>query len=243
MSTMNLYDRFGKPRKSPVRRLDGKAPERHAPIHVVYSARLSLPANKIFDPEIVIADYGTSFVVAQTPSPTLCTPALYLPPENFFAEPITIAADLWTLGTNLYEVLGERPLFEAFAWDKDAIVGEMVSTLGRLPARWWDSWKARGEFFQPDGAWVSDFKRISTPVFRPLCQRLWGMGRGKTPESCQWDVAGGEFRALEDLFGSMLAYEPAERPTAKQLMASDYMLNWALPAWERQVERMKSTVT
>ena len=240
MSTMDLYDRFGKPGKASVRRVDGQAPEPHAPTHAVYPARLSLPANEIFDPEIVIADYGTSFFVAQTPSPTLNTPALYLPPESFFAEPITLAADLWTLGVSLYEVLGECQLFETFAWDKDDIMGEMVSTLGRPPARWWDSWKARGEFFQPDGTWISDLKRIATPIFRPLHQRLWDMGRGETPESCQWDVASGEFRALENLLGSMLAYEPTQRPMAKQLMTSDYMINWALPAWERHVARMKS---
>lgn len=237
MSTADLYERYGEPNEVDVRRLDGKSPEPHVPLHVIYSIMPSMPASKILDPEIIISDYGTSFVVSQTPSPTLHTPALYAPPEDFFNEPITLAADVWTLGVNLYEVLGERPLFETFAWDRDDIIAEMVNTLGAPPARWWDSWVNRGEFFEPNGEWISNFKRISTPEFRRLHQRLWEMGRGETPETCQWDVGNGELRALEELLRPMMAFEPDERPTAEQLMASEYMVKWALPAWKRQVNR------
>lgn len=237
MSTADLYERYGTPDEVRVRRIDGSAAGPHAPPHAIYPMIPNMPANEVTDPEIVISDYGTSFVVFQTPSPMLSTPALYLPPEAFFDDPITPAADIWTLGVNLYEAMGERPLFETFAWDPDDIIGEMISTLGRPPARWWGRWAKRAEFFQPDGEWIPDFKRIRTPVFRPLHQRLWEMGRGETPETCQLDVAGGELRALEDLLKSMMAFEPAELPTAEQLMASEYMVKWAMPAWERQVKR------
>lgn len=199
------------------------------------------PSNEVVDPEVIISDYGTSFVISQTQSPTLHTPALYAPPEEHFQEPIThpAAADIWTLGISLYEVLGERPLFETFACDPDDIISEMISTLGQPPKRWWDSWSARPEFFNEDGSWipVADFKRIKTPVFRRLNQRLWDMGRGETEKTCVWDVAGGEMRALEDMLRGMLAFEPAERPTAEQLLECEYMRKWALPAWERQKER------
>ncbi|OBT69530.1 hypothetical protein VE03_01057 [Pseudogymnoascus sp. 23342-1-I1] len=159
-----------------------------------------MPADKLVDPIVTISDYGTSFVVATERSPELHTPALYLPPEDFFKEPITQAADIWTLAVNLYEVL---------------------------------------EFFEPDGSWVRNIKRIYTPVFRPLHQRMWDMGRGETPESCQWDMKGGEMQALEELLRDMMAFEPAERLMAEQLMKSEYMVKWAMPAWERQLERRK----
>ena len=64
MTTAEIYERFGKPKKVPVRRVDGQALDCHAPTHAVYPARLNLPANKVPDPEIVIIDYGTSFHVA-----------------------------------------------------------------------------------------------------------------------------------------------------------------------------------
>jgi serine/threonine-protein kinase SRPK3 len=221
--------------KVPVTRVDGAAVEPHAPPYAVYPMHIKMSADKLMDSIVRISDYGTSFVVASEPSPELHTPALYLPPEDFFNEPITQAADIWTLAVNLYEVLGERALFETFCWDRDDIIAEMVSTLGSPPARWWDAWENRKEFFEPDGSWVRDMKRIYTPVFRPLNKRMWDMGRGEAPESCQWDVKGGEMRALEELLRGMMAFEPAERLTAEQLIESEYMLKWAMPAWERQL--------
>ncbi|KAJ6114303.1 kinase domain-containing protein [Penicillium sp. IBT 16267x] len=241
LSIPELYQRFGKPYEVPIRRVDGKPCEPHAPPHAIYPMNLSIPANEVDDPEIIISDYGTSFIMSQTPSPTLYTPALYSPPEDLFNEPITqpTAADIWTLGVNLYEVLGERPLFETFAWDRDDIVAEIINTLGQPPVKWWNSWVKRSEFFEENGSWVADFRRISTPIFRRLRQRLWDMGRGETEQTCEWDVAGGELRALENMLRAMMAFEPGERPTADQLLRSEYMVKWALPAWERQ-RRQKS---
>ncbi|PGH10977.1 hypothetical protein AJ79_05128 [Helicocarpus griseus UAMH5409] len=242
LSITDLYEKYGKPHKASTRRIDGRPSIPHAPAHVISPMVWNMPANELADPELIISDYGTSFVISRAPSPTLHTPALYSPPEVFFNEPISIptAADVWTLGVTLYDVLGERPLFETFAWDPDDIIAEMVNTLGQLPTRWWDSWSNRSEFFNPDGSWTTDFRRISTPVFRRLHDRMWDMGRGETRETCEWDVAGGELKALEDMLRGMMAFEPAERPTAKQLLASEYMVKWAMPAWERQMKRKNS---
>ena len=240
LSPEELYNRY-RLDKVPVTRIDGAAAEPRAPPYAVYPIHIKMSADKLVDPIIRISDYGASFVVASDPSPELHTPALYLPPEYFFNEPITQAADIWTLAVNLYELLGERALFESFGWDRDDIIAEMVSTLGPPPSRWWDAWENRKEFFEPDGSWVRDMKRIYTPVFRPLHQRMWDMGRGETPESCQWDVKWGEMRALEELLRGMMAFEPTERLTAEQLMKSEYMVKWAMPAWERQLERWRGS--
>lgn len=148
LGVVELYERYSKPYEVPIRRIDGKPSMPHAPPHVIHPIVWNMPANEIESPEVILSGYGTSFVISQTPSPTLHTPALYAPPEEFFKEPISIptAADVWTLGVVLYEVLGERALFETFAWDPDDIIGEMINTLGRPPARWWNSWVNRAEF-------------------------------------------------------------------------------------------------
>jgi hypothetical protein len=70
---------------------------------------------------------------------------------------------------------------------------------------------------------------------------MWDMGRGETPESCHWDLERGEMRSLEGLLRGMLAYEPAERLTADQLMTSESMVKWAMPAWERQRARQRES--
>lgn len=234
-----LYERY-RLDKAPVSRVDGAVVEPRAPPYAVYPMHIKMPADKLVDPIIKISDYGTSFMLSTKTSPELHTPALYLPPEDFFGEPITQAANIWTLGVNLYEVLGERALLETFGWDRDDIMADMVSTLGPPPARWWDTWENRKEFFEPDGSWVRTMKRVYTPEFRPLHQRMWDMGRGETPEMCQWDVERGEMRTLEELLRGMLAFEPAERLTAEQITRSEYMVKWAMPAWERQQCRSRA---
>ena len=224
---------------SPVKRVDGAPPEPHAPPYAVLPIPIKTPADTLVDPVIKISDYSTSFLVSNNPTPELCTPDLYRPPEALFNDHIIpFAADIWTLGVNLYEVLGERVLFETFTYDRDDILADIINTLGPPPQRWWDTWANRGEFFEEDGEWrKGGISRIYTPAWRPLEQRLWDMGRGETPETCEWDVEGGELRALLALFRGILAWEPEKRWTAEDLLGSEYMVKWALPAWERQRRR------
>ncbi|KAL2018690.1 hypothetical protein VTK56DRAFT_525 [Thermocarpiscus australiensis] len=239
LSPDELYSRYALD-TAPVRRGDGAAPEPHAPPYAVRSMPIKTPADKLVDPIIKISDYGTAYVpTTDNPDPQLYTPTLYQPPEALFGDRIMpFAADIWTFGVNLYEVLGERPLFETFTWDRDDILADMISTLGLPPQRWWDTWANRGELFQKDGEWrKGGIRRIYDPVWRPLSQRMWDMGRVEKPESCEWDVEGGEMRALEQLFRGVLAWEPEERWTAEDLVRSEYMVRWALPAWERQRRR------
>lgn len=237
-----LYNVHGEPFPAPIRRTDGEDPRPLAPPHAIYPLRFDMPAHKMVDPEILIIDYGTSFTVSEQPSSNSYPPAPHLPPEALFNESITKAADIWTLGASLYEILGERPLLETFSWDRDAIIGEMDRSLGRLPLRWWNVWLNKREFFRPDGSRLplEELRRATDPVCRPIHQRMWAMGRGETPEACEWDIEGGEMKALEELLAGMLTFEPRQRFSAEQVLASDYVTKWAMPAWERQMQRKEN---
>ncbi len=210
------------------KRIDEKCATPHAPPHVYYPASFGVPADEVMDPEVTIADYGTSFLVALGAPSKLNTPALSLPPEDFFDEPITQAVDIWTLGVTIYELLGHRPLLEVEPdADEDDILHGIFNILGTPPQRWWDKWAGRAKARPPS--------TTSNPT--PLRQRLWEMRKGDSPASHRWDVGGGELQAFEDLLKGMIAFEPSERLTAQQLMRSEYMVEWALPAWERQQQR------
>ncbi|KAJ5497893.1 kinase domain-containing protein [Penicillium expansum] len=47
LSTTALYERFGKPYEVPIRRVNGKPGEPHAPRHAIYPVGLSMPANEV----------------------------------------------------------------------------------------------------------------------------------------------------------------------------------------------------
>jgi len=230
-----LYKRF-RLFKSPVRRVDGAPIDEHAPPYGLDAMQIIISADKLIDPIVTISDFGTSFDVATEPSPKLCTPPHFLPPEHYFKEQITLAADVWTLGVNLYEIMGTGMLF--FPYAREEMLADMIGALGPLPSRWWNIWEERGEFFEQDGSWKQD--AVYDGFARPLHDRMWDMGRGKTLETCEWDVQAGELQALEDLLRGMLTFDPAERLTAEQMMASEYFVKFAMPAWERQQKRAKA---
>jgi serine/threonine protein kinase len=221
-----VYDKLGEPIKVPNRRIDGGSLGIEIPSYSVISADMVVPADQVQSSQIMIGDFGEAFLV-DSPPKTLNAPMLLLPPESFFHERLGLSADIWTLGCTIYEILGERPLFEAFIPNRDDTLAEMVSTLGILPERWWKQWKNRLSYFSDDGSWSPAYTGIMSPVMRPLNQRLWDMGRGETAEACQFTTE--EMSCLEQLLSRMLVYEPSARISAAEVMNSVYMTNWACP--------------
>lgn len=81
--------------------------------------------------------------------------------------------------------------------------------LGKLPERWWQR---------------SGFAILSKTAepwslslgFRSLYQRLWQMGRGETPRTCELQEM--EMDCLRRLLEGMLAYESSERVSVREVM-------------------------
>lgn len=219
LSVPEIYERFGEPFHVPVSRADRLPTGPEAPSYAVIPMNLIVPSNQMTSCKVKIADFGSSFLFGKEPK-TLHTPTALLPPEAFFHEPVSGKADIWTLACTLYDIPSERPLFETWADDPDDVIGEMVSTLERLPTRWWEKWEKRPEFFLSDGRWNPQFERIQSPGFRSLEQRLWQMGRGETPAVCEFSAD--EMESLARLLRMMLVYEPRERIGADGVMESGF---------------------
>lgn len=229
-STEQLYKAVGKPQRLPVQRLDQQSIGPEAPQYCVPSATIVQVAEEVRNVEVVIADFGEAFVCdsGRRKDVSLRTPILLLPPESIFGEGVDQSADIWTVACTLYEILGERPLFEGFMADEDHVVAEMISTLGSLPKRWWLNWTARNDYFLNVGSWKQDTTRRHAPYSRPLSERLRIMSRGEGAAGDEFSSS--ELAMLERLLRSMLTYEPAQRVKSDTLQSEAWMMQYGLPA-------------
>ncbi|OJD22938.1 hypothetical protein ACJ73_05710 [Blastomyces percursus] len=154
-SISDVYHQLGEPMRLPVQRLDGKSTGSETPRYCVPVARTYISCQDVEkDCEVVIADFRETFLSAA--SKRLHTPVLLLPPEFLFDEPLGTASDPWTLGSTLYNILGENALFEGFMPDEDHAIAEMIGTLGHFPEKWRDRWQKKGDFFLSDGSCKKD---------------------------------------------------------------------------------------
>lgn len=211
--------------------MDGAALAPEVPSYSVMPAQLVTASDEISDPRIVISDFGEAWRIETNSRQELHTPVLFLPPEATFSKTsVPSPADVWTLGCTLYEILGERPLFEGFMPDKDDIIAEMIRCLGLLPQHWWMAWQARDEFFLEDGSWRTDMTRNRDSKSRSLLLRIQEMGRENDAPFLQ-----GESMVLEKMLRPMLEYEPSKRATIANLAKSDWFNQFALPSLHESI--------
>ena len=224
-----VYKNLGEPKREPNRRVDDGPLGPEVSSYSVFPVDMTIPAERIEKSRIRISDFGEAF--SGEPPKTLRTPIFLLPPEVIFHEEPGPAADIWTLACIIYEILGETSLFQTLFASKDDILAEMISTLGPLPSRWWPLWQNRPKYFTEDGSWIPELQGRLPQITRPLKERLWNMGRGRTPEQCEFSVE--EMASLGKLLAAMLVYEPSERITIDEVVESDYMTRWGRPALEK----------
>ncbi|KAJ5699839.1 hypothetical protein N7536_002852 [Penicillium majusculum] len=108
--TSDLYERFGEPKLEAVIRIDGNLLSEGVPANVYVPGWFGACSDDIIlgEEKIIINDFGESF----NPHKTL---SILQPPEaRFFDEPLSFASDIWTLACTIWEIFGQRPLFEAF---------------------------------------------------------------------------------------------------------------------------------
>ncbi|KAJ5105756.1 hypothetical protein NUU61_003103, partial [Penicillium alfredii] len=123
-STFELYERFGEPESEAVVRLDGEQLSNGVPGRVFMPGWFGVHSNdrlwRIFNPN-------------HTYRLTSKTLPLFQPPEaRFSGEPLSFVSDIWTLACTVWEILGQRPLFEAFSPTADRVTAEQVEVLARL---------------------------------------------------------------------------------------------------------------
>ncbi|KAK2737609.1 hypothetical protein FQN55_000965 [Onygenales sp. PD_40] len=233
LSPGELYRKYGHPNIEPFVRLDGKPLSNGVPTHGVVPIWLGRESELVTPSEakIFINDFGESFLPAISQRRYSNTPAILAPPETFFSldEPLSFPSDIWSLACTVWDIMGQRALFEGFNPSSDWMIKEHVDTLGKLPCDWWQKWDARERWF------TNDAERISRGAGRPFVGRFVDSIQEPRRGSAMEDIGEAEKTALLNMLRGMLAYRPDERLTATETIESEWMVRWALPALDGKV--------
>lgn len=236
-STSELYKRFGEPEPEAVARLDSKSLSDSVPTHHVFiPGWFGVPSDDIVlgEERISLSDFGESFNPHKSAKFSSKTLPLLQPPETRFSnDPLSFASDIWTLACTIWEVFGQRPLFEAFLPTADRVIAEQVEVLGVLPAEWWGKWDRRSEWFNEEGELDPKQGICHDGVHRAWDHRFDYCIQEPRAEVGMEIVTEKERRAFEVMLRSMLVFRPEGRATAQQILGSEWMKGWGEPALER----------
>ncbi|KAJ5247610.1 CMGC/SRPK protein kinase [Penicillium chermesinum] len=152
--TSELYKEFGEPKSEAVICVDGKPLSTGVPTNVYVPGWFGARSDELAlgEEKIILSDFGESFNPHKTRRFSSNTLPLLQPPEARFSDkPLSFASDIWTLACTIWEIFGQRPLFEAFYPTADRVTAEQVEVLGILPPEWWQKWNGRLEWFDEQG--------------------------------------------------------------------------------------------
>lgn len=129
----------------------------------------------------------------------------------------------------IWAILGVKPFLGAWLFGPESAAASQVDALGAMPDEWWDNWQAKTktDSFEENGkpragrdVWTFD-KRFEDCIQRP--RREDGMEV----------VCDDERAAIFEMIKGMLKFRPGDRMSAQQVLETEWMRKWALPAAEK----------
>ena len=241
LSIEELYKQYGEPETIRITRCDGKPLSCHVPSFAV--TPLSLAHGKraddfsLHDAKILLGDFGEAYSPRSEPrlGKDCHTPLGSRPPESRFEPeaPLSQSADIWSLATTIWEILGMKALFSNEFPPIDEVTAQHVDVLGPMPLGWWKSWDEKTQFFDRDGHALKD--REAWPPLDLAFEEFIQKYRRKRPKVGMF--GDNEREAILDLMRRMLAFKPGERPTADDVLKSEWMKKWVLLDVERSRHR------
>ncbi|CAI7621165.1 unnamed protein product [Penicillium glandicola] len=232
LSTSEPHEKLGNPEPEAIVRLNGKPLTDGVPAQVFIPGWFGVRSDDIeFGEGITLSDFGESFNPHISPKFSSKTLPLLQPPEARFSdEPLSFASDIWTLACTIWEIAGQRPLFETFFPTANRVTAEQVEVLGILPPEWWGKWSRRLDWFNEEGE-LNLEPGMSTR--RDFDRRFEYSIQIPRAEAGSETMTAKERRAFEAMLRSMLIYRPNERATAQQVLHSEWMKDWGQPALEQ----------
>ncbi|CRK32191.1 hypothetical protein BN1723_003855 [Verticillium longisporum] len=222
LTVNELYKKYGDPEAEPVVRVD-KQPitSLSVPAYAYTPAWLGKPAEEVTlsEAKLMLTDLGTAFSPAHETRLQSFTPRKTRPPEPRFdpTTPLSYASDIWSLGCIIWEILGVRPFLDIFLPELDDVTANQIDALGPLPDEWWDAWDGKWKRFVANGQptegrqpWTFD-QRFEDAIQGPRRRRKWDTMDER------------ESKAFCELIKDILKFRPGERPTAEDILRSQWM--------------------
>ncbi|PWY69952.1 kinase-like protein [Aspergillus eucalypticola CBS 122712] len=236
LSVQDFYEQFGEPYTEPVVRLDGQPLPPGVPTCGTLPAWLGKRAKDIlpFEAQLLLSDFGESFCPLdpeQRRRGQDCpSPLPVIPPEAYFEpdKPLSFPSDIWSLACAMYPLFGLRWLFDATLATQHDIASQQVDTIGDIPLDWWNTWEKRHEYFEEIERPNKD--RYVWPSLEQRFEKDIQAARQRDNVS---SFDNEEKVAILSMLRSMLAMRPEKRATATDVLSSDWMVTWGLPAVKR----------
>ncbi|KAL1856546.1 hypothetical protein Plec18170_003514 [Paecilomyces lecythidis] len=243
LSVEKLYEEYGEPETVPIARRDGGPLPPNAPAEAVVPLYLGKDAREFLlsDTRLLLSDFGEAFSPDREVrlGADCHTPLAMRPPEARFEPqaPLSYSADIWSLATAIWDILGMKSIFSSEFADADDVTSQQIDILGPMPSNWWKRWEERYRFFNDDGR-PREGRYVWSPIedaFEECVQHYRRkLKRGEFDEE--------EPAAILDLMRRMLAFRPEDRPPVEEVLQSEWMVKWALPDFERSLQVQKTDV-
>jgi serine/threonine-protein kinase SRPK3 len=238
LSIDQLREEYGEPDEYPVIRSDGKPLPPNVPSKAVASVFLGKYAEEFTaeDTKVLLSDFGEAFAPDYEPRPgeDYHTPLFARPPEALFQPkaPLQLSADIWGLAVAIWEILGMKAIFSSEFATEDKVVSQQIDVLGPIPKEWWERWEARRDFFDESGK-----PTLQRSAWPPI-EEAFEDGVQKYRVRFKQEAFGEEEKAaILHLMRRMLRFRPEERLSIQDVLASDWLVKWAIPAYERCQQR------
>ncbi|KAF2850918.1 protein kinase [Plenodomus tracheiphilus IPT5] len=250
LSIAEFREKYGKPDTVPITRVDGSSLTSNVPAQAVLPLYLGKKAQDFTLADahgLILSDFGEAFSPAteQRLGRHCNIPLAKRAPEALFQPNDTLAypSDIWSLGTAIWEILGMKFIFSE-AETQDEIVAQQIDVLGSggFPESWRMQWergtsnKDGGDVYattdiiprQPVG------ERETWPTLDTAFEEFVQKYRRKRDGVGVFGEE--ETRAILELMRGMLRFRPEERLTVEQVLMSEWMVGWGMPALEKSGE-------
>ena len=198
---------------------------------------LSARDYQLTDALIFLSDFGETFSPSEatrlgkdchTPLP-MRPPEAHLDPE----VPLSYSADIWTLASTVYDLVGATPLWSRGSGTPDSWIAEHIDILRPLPSPWREKWAIQEDiFFDEAGNRREPGLRLWTSLDAAFQVGTQDYRKKWNEETLDEE----EEKAFLDLIRSMLRFRPEERISADDILVSDWVFKWGMPGYERALE-------